>query len=151
MEPTLPLSSRIPHPTPHLVAHKIRTDTGRWQSLRGIQRTQILRQLCSAHGSFCPKGSPFSQLAKIYKPTYGDKYLSPDFNELNPSKFPAIVFQPDGGLSEEYSPFPTNGIAFFEGTVTGATINTNSKMTNFETVRLTRYTGRTRPTLAPKP
>jgi len=64
---------------------------------------------------------------------------------------PAIVFQPDGGLSEEYSPFPTNGIAFFEGTVTGATINTNSKMTNFETVRLTRYTGRTRPTLAPKP
>jgi len=64
---------------------------------------------------------------------------------------PAIVFQPDGGLSEEYSPFPTNGIAFFEGTVTGTTINTNSKMTNFETVRLTRYTGRTRPTLAPKP
>ena len=64
---------------------------------------------------------------------------------------PAIVFQPDGGLSEEYSPLPTNGIAFFEGTVTGTTINTNSKMTNFETVRLTRYTGRTRPTLAPKP
>ena len=64
---------------------------------------------------------------------------------------PAIVFQPDGGLSEEYSPFPTNGIAFFEGTVTGATINTNSKMTNFETIRLTRYTGRARPTLAPAP
>jgi hypothetical protein len=64
---------------------------------------------------------------------------------------PAIVFQPDGGLSEEYSPFPTNGIAFFEGTVTGATINTNSKMTNFETIRLTKYTGRARPTLAPKP
>jgi len=64
---------------------------------------------------------------------------------------PAIVFQPDGGLSEDYNPLPTNGIAFFEGTVTGALINTNSKMTNFETVRLTRYTGRTRPTLAPKP
>ena len=65
--------------------------------------------------------------------------------------FAAIVFQPDGGLSENYSPLPTNGVAFFEGTVTGTTINTNSKMTNFETVRLTKYTGRARPTLAPAP
>ena len=65
--------------------------------------------------------------------------------------FPAIVFQPDGGLSEDYSQLPTNGIAFFEGTVTGTTPNSTSKMTNFETVRLTKYTGRTRPTLAPAP
>ena len=65
--------------------------------------------------------------------------------------FPAIIFQPDGGLSEDYSPLPTNGIAFFEGTVTGTTTNSTSKMTNFETVRLTRYTGRARPTLAPAP
>ena len=66
--------------------------------------------------------------------------------------FPAIIFQPDGGLSEDYSPFPTNGIAFFEGKVDedGKT-NLTSKMTNFETVRLTRYTGRTIPTLAPAP
>lgn len=67
------------------------------------------------------------------------------------TNFPAIVFQPDGGLSEDYSPLPTNGIAFFEGTVTGTKINTNSKMTNFETVRLTQYTGRAQPILAPAP
>jgi type II secretory pathway pseudopilin PulG len=66
--------------------------------------------------------------------------------------FSAIVFQPDGGLSEDYSPFPTNGIAFFEGKVDedGKT-NLTSKMTNFETVRLTRYTGRAIPILAPAP
>ena len=67
------------------------------------------------------------------------------------ANFPAIIFQPDGGLSEDYSPLPTNGVAFFEGTVTGTTPNTNSKMTNFETVRLTKYTGRALPTLAPAP
>jgi len=68
-----------------------------------------------------------------------------------PANFPAIVFQPDGGLSEDYLPLPTNGIAFFEGTVTGTTTIPTSKMTNFETVRLTKYTGRARPTLAPAP
>jgi Tfp pilus assembly protein FimT len=67
------------------------------------------------------------------------------------ANFPAIVFQPDGGLSQDYSPLPTNGIAFFEGTVTNTTTNGTSKMTNFETVRLTPYTGRTIPTLAPAP
>jgi len=69
----------------------------------------------------------------------------------NKASFPAIVFQPDGGLSEDYSPLPTNGIAFFEGTVAGTTTNPTSKMTNFETIRLTKYTGRTLPTLAPPP
>ena len=65
--------------------------------------------------------------------------------------FRAISFQSDGGLDESQSPLPTNGIAFFEGTVTGTTTNGTSKMNNFETVRLTRYTGRTIPTLAPAP
>jgi len=62
---------------------------------------------------------------------------------------PGIVFQSDGSLLETNS-IPVAGVAFFEGTV-DATGNTNStsKMTNFETVRLTRYTGRTLPTLAP--
>jgi hypothetical protein len=69
----------------------------------------------------------------------------------NTANFLGVVFQPDGGLSEDYSPLPTNGIAFFEGTVSGTTPNTNSKMTKFETVRLTRYTGRALPTLAPAP
>jgi len=65
--------------------------------------------------------------------------------------FRSISFQSDGALDESQSPLPTNGIAFFEGTVTGTTTNPTSKMTKFETVRLTRYTGRTIPTLAPAP
>ena len=67
------------------------------------------------------------------------------------NSYPAIRFQSDGGLDESQSPLPTNGIAFFEGTVTGTTTNFTSKMTNFETVRVTRYTGRALPTLAPAP
>jgi prepilin-type N-terminal cleavage/methylation domain-containing protein len=69
----------------------------------------------------------------------------------NTANFRTIRFQSDGGLDESQSPLPTNGIAFFEGTVTGTTTNPTSKMTNFETVRVTRYTGRTIPTLAPAP
>jgi Tfp pilus assembly protein FimT len=69
----------------------------------------------------------------------------------NTASFRAISFQSDGALDETLSSLPTNGIAFFEGTVTGTTTNPTSKMTKFETVRLTRYTGRTLPTLAPAP
>jgi Tfp pilus assembly protein FimT len=67
------------------------------------------------------------------------------------ANFRAISFQSDGGLDLNQSPLPTNGIAFFEGAVTRTTTNPTSKMTNFETVRLTKYTGRARPTLAPAP
>ena len=69
----------------------------------------------------------------------------------NTASFRAISFQSDGALDETLSPLPTNGIAFFEGTVTGTTTNSTSKMINFETVRVTRYTGRALPTLAPAP
>ena len=69
----------------------------------------------------------------------------------NTASFRAVIFQSDGGLSENSTVFPTNGIAFFEGTVAGTTTNPTSKMTNFETVRLTLYTGRALPTLAPAP
>jgi len=74
-------------------------------------------------------------------------------SNTNTPSFPAVIFQPDGGLSEDdrHLPLPTNGIAFFEGTVNGTTRNPTSKMTNFETVRVTRYTGRAIPTLAPEP
>lgn len=65
--------------------------------------------------------------------------------------YKGVVFQSDGALAEGFSSFPTNGIAFFEGTVSGTTPNTNSRITNFETVKLTRYTGRTIPTMAPAP
>ena len=62
---------------------------------------------------------------------------------------PGIVFQSDGGLLETNS-IPVAGVAFFEGSVTGSdTTNPTTKMTNFETVRLTHYTGRALPTLAP--
>ena len=64
---------------------------------------------------------------------------------------PGIVFQPDGSLLETNS-IPVSGVAFFEGSVTGTdTTNPTSKMTNFETVRLKHYTGRTIPELAPDP
>ena len=64
---------------------------------------------------------------------------------------PGIIFQSDGGLLDS----PINsvaGVGFFEGTVdaSGKT-NPTSRMTNFETVRLTKYTGRASPTLAPNP
>jgi hypothetical protein len=69
------------------------------------------------------------------------------------STFPVICFQSDGALDEVRHPVtqPLPSIAYFEGTVTGTTTNGTSKMNNFETVRLTRYTGRTIPTLAPAP
>ena len=63
---------------------------------------------------------------------------------------PGIIFQSDGGLLDGATN-STAGVGFFEGTVTGTTTNGTSKMNNFETVRLTRYTGRTIPTLAPAP
>ena len=63
---------------------------------------------------------------------------------------PGIIFQTDGGLLDSGTN-STAGVGFFEGSVTGTTTNPTSKMTNFETVRLTRYTGRALPTLAPAP
>ena len=63
---------------------------------------------------------------------------------------PGIIFQSDGGLLDGAT-ISIAGVAFFEGSVTDTTPNINSKMTNFETVRLTRYTGRALPILAPAP
>jgi len=80
---------------------------------------------------------------------------------LNQSKEPAtfqvIPFQSDGAIAQEsetngLSP-ATNGVSFFEGTVAsgGTTPILASKMTNFETIRLFRYSGRASATLAPAP
>ena len=69
----------------------------------------------------------------------------------NTASIPGIVIQTDRGLSEDFNTKPTNGIAIFEGTVTGTKTNSTSKMNNFETIRLRRYTGRTIPELAPAP
>lgn len=64
---------------------------------------------------------------------------------------PAVIFQSDGALAEDVPIISTNRIAFFEGTVTGTTTNPTSRMTNFESVRVYRYSGRAEATLAPAP
>jgi prepilin-type N-terminal cleavage/methylation domain-containing protein len=70
----------------------------------------------------------------------------------NTASYRAIVFQSDGGLSEDFTSIPTNGIAFFEGTVTEQTkVNTNSLTSKYEAVRLRKYTGRAFATLVPTP
>ena len=58
--------------------------------------------------------------------------------------FPTIRFQSDGALDEVLFPDgnPLPKIALFEGTVDGTAAKKNSKTTMFETVTLTRYTGR---------
>jgi len=69
----------------------------------------------------------------------------------NTGNFRGIVFQSDGALADGLSSTPTNGIAFFEGTVNGTTPNLTSRMTNFENVRIGRYSGRAQATSAPAP
>ena len=63
--------------------------------------------------------------------------------------FRAISFQSDGALDEGLFPViqPLPSITFFEGTVDGTVPNRASKTTIFETVNLTRYTGRATPTV----
>ena len=63
--------------------------------------------------------------------------------------FRAISFQSDGALDEGLFPVtqPLPSITFFEGTVDGTAPNRTSKTTIFETVGLTRYTGRAIPTV----
>ena len=69
------------------------------------------------------------------------------------SSVKGIVFQSDGGLAENFynTNLTTKGISYFEGTVSGTTTNPTSRMTNVETVRISRYTGRASATLAPAP
>ena len=65
------------------------------------------------------------------------------------ANYRAICFQSDGALDEGLFPVtqPLPSITFFEGTVDGTTPNRTSKTTMFETVNLTRYTGRAIPTV----
>jgi prepilin-type N-terminal cleavage/methylation domain-containing protein len=65
------------------------------------------------------------------------------------ANFRAICFQSDGALDEGLFPVtqPLPSITFFEGTVDDTTAKKNSKTTMFETVNLTRYTGRAIPTV----
>jgi len=63
--------------------------------------------------------------------------------------FRGVCFQSAGALDESLFPVgnPLPKIALFEGTVDGTTAKKNTKTTMFETVNLTRYTGRATPTV----
>jgi prepilin-type N-terminal cleavage/methylation domain-containing protein len=65
--------------------------------------------------------------------------------------FNAVIFGRDGGLVSNNQSFPTNGLAFFEGTVTNGAVRKNTAQPKFERVKLARYTGRVIPTLADEP
>ena len=65
--------------------------------------------------------------------------------------FNAVIFGPDGGLVSNNQNFPTNGVAFFEGTVENGSAKTNTAQPKFERVKLARYTGRVIPTLTNAP
>ena len=72
--------------------------------------------------------------------------------QTNVAMLPMIVFQPDGGLFDPAGSgsFPTNGLAIFEGTVTGTTPNRQGTA-KVETIVLSRFTGRARGTLMNAP
>jgi prepilin-type N-terminal cleavage/methylation domain-containing protein len=78
--------------------------------------------------------------------------IPPSTSTTNVSNLRAIVFQADGGLEESYytNALTSEGISFYEGAVVSdtTTTNTSRQKTNVETVTITRYTGRTIPTLA---
>jgi len=73
--------------------------------------------------------------------------------QSNTSPQPVIVFQADGGLVESSAGvFPaTNGLAIFEGTVSGTTPNRMGRTNRVETITLSPYTGRARGTLRAAP
>jgi prepilin-type N-terminal cleavage/methylation domain-containing protein len=71
--------------------------------------------------------------------------------EITNKTFNAVIFGRDGGLVSNNQNFPTNGVAFFEGTVENGTAKTNTAQPKFERVKLARYTGRVIPTLTNAP
>ena len=81
--------------------------------------------------------------------------IPPSTNSTATLNLRAVVFQSDGGIQESEGYYTntltTEGIAFYEGAVVAnftTTTNTSKQTTNVETIRITRYTGRTIPTLA---
>lgn len=67
----------------------------------------------------------------------------------NKANFSAISFQSDGALDKGLFPVtrPPPSITFFEGTIDGTAPQRTSQTTIFESVGLTRYTGRAIPTV----
>ena len=79
--------------------------------------------------------------------------IPPSTNSVNTMNLRAVVFQPDGGIFDDYykGEIKDDGISFYEGAVVApsytTTINTSKQKTNVETIKITRYTGRAIPTL----
>jgi len=72
--------------------------------------------------------------------------------QTNLSLQPMIVFQSDGSLLPSGDgQFPTNGLAIFEGSVSGTTANRQGRTNRVETITLSPYTGRPRGTLRAAP
>ena len=72
--------------------------------------------------------------------------------QTNRSSQPTVIFQPDGGLlADTNGNFPTNGLAIFEGTVSGTTADRQGRTNRVETITLSPYTGRVRGTLRAAP
>ena len=70
----------------------------------------------------------------------------------NTSAQPMIIFQSDGGLLANINGmFPTNGLAIFEGTVSGTSADRQGRTNRVETITLSPYTGRARGTLRAAP
>jgi Tfp pilus assembly protein FimT len=73
--------------------------------------------------------------------------IPPGVTASNLPSVRGIIFKGDGGLFPETSR-ATSGVAFFEGQVgAGRAINRSGPQTNFEVIRISRFTGRTRATL----
>ena len=91
-----------------------------------------------------------NSLTPFAKTTTVDLVLPP--NQKVSSAQPVIIFQPDGGLVPETpSIFLSNGLAIFEGTVSGATADRQGRTNRVETIILSPYTGRARGTLRAAP
>ena len=71
----------------------------------------------------------------------------------NTSFQPVIVFRSDGALLENgLGAYPaTNGLAIFEGTVSGVTVNRQGRTNVVETIVVSPFTGRARGTLRAAP
>ena len=79
--------------------------------------------------------------------------IPPNTNRTDTINLRAVVFQPDGGIPDDYykDEIKNDGISFYEGAVVAnftTTTNTSKQITNVETIKITRYTGRPIPTLA---
>ena len=78
--------------------------------------------------------------------------IPPSIKTTTSTSLRAVVFQSDGAIDDSYydKSITDDGIAFYEGAVVNnftTTANTSKQTNNVETIKITHYTGRPRPTL----